>query len=289
MFPGLLAAWLAFPQAALPTTGPFVPGVVGRPVFLPGAIGLVQYDADAHFGDYEANFPSLVRLAMDAVRKGAKIIVFPEGSSYGYSSRSQCWCRPGMPSFKGKACRDVSQAAEKIPGGRSARFWSEFSRRYGVFVLFSVPEADGGKFYNTLGVAGPSGYAGKYRKRLLYDLGDSYASEGREPVVLDTPYGRFGLMICMDAWKDTPLFGEYKRLGVNALILSMDWGGNPSGDEAARIAFQARARNNGVDIYAADSAAWDGTGKYPASGSLRERSEDLGVGVSGVTVHSFQY
>jgi predicted amidohydrolase len=269
-----------------------VPEIPGGRVNLPGSIALIQYDADARFGDYEANVRNLTRMALDAVRKGAKIIVFPEGSSYGYADARRLWCRPGMAAFKGKACRDVSAAAELVPGGRSTDYWSEFSRRYGVFVLFSVPEADGGKFYNTLGVAGPSGYAGKYRKRLLYETDEAYASEGAEPFVLDTPYGRFGLMICMDIWLNPGYYEEYRRMGADAIIISMNWDDNPNGKQSAREVFRERAQANGMDIYASDSSPWDGTGKYPASGDRRERSRGLdriAIGGEGLSVHSFKY
>jgi len=78
---------------------------------------------------------------------------------------------------------------------------------------------------------------------------------------------------------------------MDAAIISMDWDDDPNGPYAAHKKFREWALEHGLDIYASDAAPWDGSGKYFASGVLRERAglPATGVGVSGVTVHSFQY
>jgi N-carbamoylputrescine amidase len=263
---------------------------INPPSYAPGAIGLLQYDGDAHFGDYEHNLAALTRLAEQAVANGSKIVVMPEGSLYGYASREELWCKPGMTTFRGKNCRDVSTVAERVPGGRSSEYWSAFARRHGVYVLFSVLEEDGGRFYNTMGIAAPDGGVGRYRKRRLYYTDQAYAEPGTEPFILDTPYGRFGLLICLDA-TDSPYFREYKAAGASAVIVSMDWDDDPHGQHSAVKKFRQWAAQDGIDIYAADSAPWDGAGKYPASGGPRERDglPATGVGEEGVSTHRFVY
>lgn len=281
---------LARPAASAPV--PAAPAAVPRPTaFSPGAIALVQYDGDSRFGDYEHNLRELTRLAEEAVAKGAKIIVTPEGSLYGYASKDELWCKPGMMEFKGRRCRDVSRVAEPVPGGRSAEYWAAFSRRHGVFVLFNVPENDGGTFYNTMGVTGPSGFTARYRKRMLYRTDEAYASAGAEPTVLKTDYGCFGLLICLDAHPQSPYFQEYKDLEVNALIIAMDWDDDPAGAYAAKLKFREWAGEQRLDIYASDAAPWDGAGKYPASGAERERDglPPDAVGVAGVSIHRVKY
>jgi predicted amidohydrolase len=195
-----------------------------------------------------------------------------------------------MTTFRGKNCRDVSTVAERVPGGRSSEYWSAFARRHGVYVLFSVLEEDGGRFYNTMGIAAPDGGVGRYRKRRLYYTDQAYAEPGTEPFILDTPYGRFGLLICLDA-TDSPYFREYKAAGASAVIVSMDWDDDPHGQHSAVKKFRQWAAQDGIDIYAADSAPWDGAGKYPASGGPRERDglPATGVGEEGVSTHRFVY
>jgi predicted amidohydrolase len=287
--PALSLLTLAAP--AVVPTAPVPAAAAAKPAFAPGVMALVQYDGDAHFGDYDHNLRELTRLAEEAVAKGAKIIVTPEGSLYGYADKDELWCKPGITEFKGRRCRDVSGVAERVPGGRSAEYWSEFSRRHGVFVLFNVPENDGGVFYNTMGVAGPSGFVARYRKRMLYRTDEAYAAPGTEPMVLKTDYGCFGLMICLDAHPQSPYFQEYKDLEVNALIIAMDWDDDPKGVYAAKLKFREWAGEHRFDIYASDAAPWDGAGKYPADGSERQRHglPPDAVGVEGVSIHRFQH
>jgi len=78
---------LATAQTEAPTLNPIQPG----------RIALVQYTSDVHFGAYgldeaglkksrEVNLKNLTQLFNESVKRGAKIVVFPEGSSLGYQS-----------------------------------------------------------------------------------------------------------------------------------------------------------------------------------------------------------
>ena len=92
-------------------------------------IALVQYDADSHYGDYDLNLENLTVLAESAASEGAQLIVLPEGSTYGYASASRLWCRPGMRTFMGKRCDDVSAVAEDVRTGRTTKYWHEFAKK----------------------------------------------------------------------------------------------------------------------------------------------------------------
>ncbi len=273
------------------TASPVSQAPAVKPAHAPGTIALIQYDGDAHFGDYEHNLQRLTALAEEAVAKGAKIIVTPEGALYGYASKDELWCRPGMTKYGGRKCRDVSNVAESIERGRTAEYWTKFSRKHGVYVLFNIPENDGTAFYNTTGVAGPKGLTASYRKRMLYKTDQAYATAGSEPTVLQTEYGSFGLLTCLDAYPKSPYFEEYKALGAEALIISMNWDDDPSGDYAAKLKFREWALLHRIDIYASDSAPWDGSAKYLSTGEERQRGglpRDA-VDVEGVSLHRFQY
>lgn len=265
--------------------------------YQPGSMALIQYNADLLFGEYQNNLQNLTQHALEAVQKGAKIIVFPEGSTWGYASEKEVWCRPGTSNnhrdllHAGKTCRDVTQASEQVPQGRTTIYWEKFAKLHQVTIVFHLIEKEGQKYYNGLGVVGPSGYITKYHKRALYWVDKMYASPGMGPTVLTTPYGKFGLMICMDATYDGPLYNEYKRLGTAAIILSMDWDQTVGGPMDAKYFFPQRAKKNGVDIYAADVSFWDGTGKYPSDGGERERFglADVAIGEEGFSLHNLNY
>ncbi len=258
----------------------------GEPV-LPPAIGLVQYDADAHFGDTATNRENLTTWALAAVEQGAKIIVFPEGSTHGYASATQLWCAPGMATFEGRSCRDVSSVAEPLPGGPTTEYWSAFAAEHDVAIVFHVPEIDDGLFYASLGVVGPDGFVTRYRKRSLYYVDTAYATPGDDSVVVDTPWGRFGLMICLDGTYDGAYYDEYLAAGVDGIIIAMDWDDDPNGEAAAITWFRERAFVNDVRIYAADVPTWDGTGLYPPGDVPRERNglPAIAIGVEGLSVH----
>lgn len=263
------------------------PGTSGS-ADLPPSIGLVQYDADAHFGDYDFNIASMTDWALQAIDRGARIIVLPEGSSYGYASTTEVWCSPGRTSWYGKSCRDVSTVAETLPGGPTTAYWDTFAREHGVYVVYHVPEVDGGTYYTSLGVVGPDGWVTRYRKRSLYYVDQAFASEGGESVVLETPWGDFGLMLCLDGTYNEPYYAPYKAAGVDGVIISMDWDEDPYGASAAITWFADRARDNDVEIYAADVSTWDGTAKYLPGGVPRERNglAPVAVGIDGISVHA---
>lgn len=249
-------------------------------------IALIQYNADAHFNQSEHNINKLTEFAATAVANGSKIIVFPEGSTYGYADKQHRWC---SDLYLDDRCVDVAQVAEVIPGGRSSNYWSAFSKKYGVYVIFNVPEIDEGTYFNTAGIAKPDGTVDKYRKRDLYYLDKYYASPGDSPFVLETSFGKFGILICKDATYPG-LLEDYGALGITSVILTMDWDANdPYGPYAARTWFQRRACTSGINIYASDQSTWDGTGFYSAEGDSRQRDglPAVAPGIDGISFHAF--
>ncbi len=285
----------------------------------PGKIALIQYNADVNFGRVNVNLTNLSQMATEAVEAGANIVVMPEGSAYGYASDTHVWCSPEkMNDSDGQAfvisesrnyikqCADVLTVAESIEDGKVTQFWTSFAREHQVYIIFSIIEKNQSenKFYNTMVITGPNGYELHYRKRVLYKVDQAYAESGEQAKVWQSPYGNFGLMICMDATYDEGTLqdpninhGEYcyrdyaYRGDVDALILQMNWDDDPHGDYAARTWFQKRAECNAIDIYASDVSAWDGTGKYPKDGSERLRNGLAAIAIDedGISYHSLNY
>ena len=247
-----------------------------------GKIALVQYDADKYFNQYQVNKKNLTAFAKTAIKNQANIIVFPEGSLYGYASTSRelKWC-----STSGPRCDDVREVAEVVPSGPSTKYWEQIAEDNSVYILFNLPEKSGSVFYNTTVIVGPQGYVGKYRKRSLYSTDTYYAKAGKDSYVLETPYGQFGLLICMDASYPGHL-ENYKKEGVDAVILMMDWDDSATSSSGAKNYFRRRSNESELTIYASDMSLWDGTGKY-APGLERERS-GLGaeaIGIDGISYH----
>lgn len=272
--------------------------------YLPGKAALVQYKSDRYLGykAWNTNTKNLTAYALRAVKEGANLIVFPEGGIYGYDDGKYIWCRPGLKKYswedQKRNCLDVSRVAESAREGISAQYWRKFAAEHGVHILFNILEKDGARFYNTNVAISPSGETQIYRKRTLYAVEQAYAQAGTSPTVWSTPYGRFGLLICIDGSdSDDPALGgefdfgyyrEYQGLGVNAILMPMNWANqDPQDSWSSKNIFENRAARYRFDLYVAD--AWDGTAKYLAVGGERERNGLPHVGAEGISYHLLRY
>jgi len=253
---------------------------------LASAIGLIQYNADRHFGDVSTNQTNLESLALEAIAQGATTIVLPEGSTHGYATAQELWCKPRMRQFNGRSCRDVSHVAEVIPGGPTTVFWHEFAKLHNVTVVYSIKEVSDNKYYNTAGVVDPRGYVDHYRKRALYWVDTAYASPGASSLMLELEGIAFGFLTCMDANYDE-YYKEYQDMGVENILLTMDWDQDPWGGRAAALFFQQQANRHTMNIFASDQSQWDGTGLYLHGSDVRVRHGIIepGVGVDGYSIH----
>lgn len=73
-----------------------------------------------------------------------------------------------------------------------------FAKQSSLFMVASLVEEDGGKFFPTAYLVGPSGVCGKYRKVHLWGAEKKWAHAGDDFPVFSTPYGYFGIMLGYD-------------------------------------------------------------------------------------------
>jgi predicted amidohydrolase len=266
---------------------------------VPGKIAVVQYRPA--FGQTETNIDRLTAYADEAVRGGANLVLFPEGAIFGYDSGAEVWCKPGMSSFQtsdgdSRECRDVSEVAELVPFDPTTQYWRTFAMERGIYVLFNIIEVSSGEYYNTLVALDPQGSVTPYRKRILFETEYPYASSGDDSVLLETPFGKFGLMICIDGFDtnaveslDRGFYTDYKAAGADAILIPMNWDTYDADNEfAAQSVFTERARRFGIDIFASD--AYNGTARYWASGIPRDRGGlPTAVNSEGVSYHTVNY
>jgi predicted amidohydrolase len=276
---------------------PLFCGGVGAAV--PGKIAVVQYQPA--FGQTETNIDRLTAYADEAARSGANLVLFPEGSILGYDNGTEVWCRPGLSSFQTndgevRECRDVSEVAEIVPYDATTQYWRDFAIDKRIYVLFNIIEVSDNEYYNTLVALDPQGNVTPYRKRILFETEYPYASPGDVPVLLETPFGKFGLMICIDGFEtnaqdslDRGFYNGYKAAGADAILIPMNWDIYDSDNEfAAQSVFADRAKRFAIDIFASD--AYDGTARYWASGSPRDRGGlPAAVNSEGISYHTVNY
>jgi predicted amidohydrolase len=149
-------------------------------------IAIVQFDAVPEA--VAANLHTMERLARQAAKKGARWIVFHEGTICDYTDR-------------------LDQLAETVPGGPSTRRMERLAKALGCFICFGLSEKDGEHFYITHVFVGPEGFIYRYRKTWLHkDPADrGYRNEyarydpGTGPELFTIDGVRATCFICADA------------------------------------------------------------------------------------------
>jgi predicted amidohydrolase len=150
-------------------------------------------------GELEYNRKLLHSLITEAAGRGAKIVVLPECAVHGYMDpgRERVWVTKDNAA---EGCPAVEPVAEPVPG-ESTRYFGSLAKKLGIYLALPLVEKSGERFYNAQVLLDPQGaVAAHHRKTNLWAPGDgTWATEAEEqPRVVDSPYGRLGLMICYE-------------------------------------------------------------------------------------------
>jgi predicted amidohydrolase len=182
--------------------------------------------AASELGQPEENRRTLADLIDRAAAKGAEVVVLPETAVTGYMSPDikRTWRVSDRPIASGLTGVDPKDAAETVPGP-STKYFGYTARRWGIYLTVPLLEVDRktGRYYNTTVLLGPDGgILIHYRKLNPWPWAEQgWASEGNlgRPVV-DTPFGRFGVLICYDIHKQAE---ELAKLKIDTLLYSIAW------------------------------------------------------------------
>lgn len=202
----------------------------------------------------EENVKKIKAMLQTAKATGAELAVLPEMCACPYEN--EAFVRYAMPADS-PFLQEMAKAAREL----------------GIYLVAgTVPEADGGKIYNTSFVYDPKGECiARHRKVHLFDInvpGGQYFMEsdtftpGKEITAFDTPWGRFGLMICYDI-----RFSEMARLtgeGANAIIVPAAFN-LTTGPAHWEISFRMRALDQQVFMVGC-APARDADSSYQAWG-----------------------
>ncbi len=157
-------------------------------------------------GDPAANRRRMADLAQRALDGGARVVLLPELAACGYD----------LPR--------LNVLAEPLDGETAAAM-SGLAARYRAYLAWGMAERDGGRFYNTLALAGPEGnLLARYRKTHLIPLLNEpdYFTPGDDIVVVPTDIGRVGLAICYDL-RFPGLFQRMVSLGAEMILVAAQW------------------------------------------------------------------
>jgi nitrilase len=174
--------------------------------------------------DREASTEKAISLTLEAGKKGANIVVFPEAFIPAYPRGLTFGAKIGSRSPEGR--KDWLRYWENsvpVPS-QTTEMLGEAAREAGVYLAIGVIERDnefsGGTVYCTVLFFGPDGaLLGKHRKlkptgseRLIWGEGD-----GSTLPVFDTPYGKIGALICWENYMPLARAAMYAK-GVQIYI-----------------------------------------------------------------------
>lgn len=206
--------------------------------------------------DVKSNLGKMEKMVEQAASAGAQVVVLPEMFCCLYQTES------------------FLRYNEPVNG----QIWSalkETARRNKVYLIGGSMPEDGmdGHIYNTCFSFDPQGeQIGRHRKVHLFDVdikngmrfkeSDTFTS-GKELTILETPFGRLGIMICFDI-----RFPEWSRLlslsGAEVIIVPAAFN-MTTGPAHWQMSFKARALDNQVFMLGC-SPARDETGPYVSYG-----------------------
>lgn len=148
-------------------------------------VALAQFPCK--IGNKQYNISRMKKYIEKAQSHDADIIIFPEMSLTGYTTRDLTY-----------------ELAENVPG-KSIEKMDGFAKEYGLYIVFGMPERSrkgDAILYNTAVLVGPEGYVGKYRKMHLptHSVFEEkrYFRLGYHTPIFQTGIGPIGMMICYD-------------------------------------------------------------------------------------------
>lgn len=166
------------------------------------------------------NLRTITNLVRQAAHRGAKIVVLPECSLQGYLDPTTwtSWSKSASDKMP------AASVAESVPGPSTALL-GELAAELNLYLCIGMLEGAEGKFYNAQVLFSPDGkIIAHHRKRGIWTPGDStWVTPGDLPIqVVDTEFGRLGLMICFDFHTLPPLLAEQ---GADIVLYSVGWYG----------------------------------------------------------------
>ena len=151
--------------------------------------------------DVTATLQKAADLTADAVRRGAKVVLFPEAFVSAYPRGASFGASVGARSREGREQFALYHSSSiDVPGPAADRL-GDIARKNSTHLVIGVIERDGGTLYCTVLFFAPDGrLMGKHRKlmptgseRLIWGFGD-----GSTMPVFDTAHGRLGAVICWE-------------------------------------------------------------------------------------------
>jgi len=265
------------PQPLLPISAPTEPAKKLAPVTSvtygevfetppydkPALVCVAAIQMASELGRITSNRDRMTVLANQAASLGVQMVVFPECALQGYMDvhGNRTWTTEKDASGE----LDVSVVATTVPGSLTRHF-ADVARARKIYIALPLIEVADGVYYNALILLDPKGeIVAHHRKNSLWPPGDAswVTSAPAKASVVDTPFGRVGLMICHDLHT---MPGVLKKARADIVLYAVGWYG-PNVENWYRDIFPRRyVQPNGFAVVAANWAVppgekdWGGAG-----------------------------
>lgn len=184
--------------------------------------------------DKLGNFDLLERFARRAADDGADVVVTPEGFLEGY-----LWNDDDPQQFSQTQYFDVGETVDG-PFLDRVRALARDSR---IYLVVGFAELRGSRINNSVIVCSPEGESVLRYSKTHTAADEPYNTKGSEFPVVDTPFGRWGALICMD--RQLPETARILAIRGAQLILVPAWG---MCGEMNDVMMRTRAYENGVHV-----------------------------------------
>ncbi|MDY3035781.1 MAG: carbon-nitrogen hydrolase family protein [Absicoccus sp.] len=220
-------------------------------------INLAVVNFTCVWGNKAANLHRIKEYTIAAGKRGMDMIVFPETALTGYDNDLDHQGQEKMH----------CQLAETIPGDSTEKM-TKVAKKYGMYVVFGMPECKDGKVYNSAAIIEPSGKIYSYRKIHLPFDEKEWAVNGNQPVLIQTPFGPVGVSICYDTYCFPELIRYYTAKGARLCLNVTACPDVPCTAGAAKLTIPAYAYINYVFIASANLCGYDKRSRFIGGSSV---------------------
>jgi predicted amidohydrolase len=189
-------------------------------------------------GDRSGNFARIENAVVEAKNKGADVACFPETSLFG-------WVNP-----------EAHERARPIPGEDTDRL-CRLAEKYRIFLSVGLAEKEDDKLFDTAVLIDDAGkILLKHRKiNILAKLMTPPYTPGSDIKVAETRFGRIGLLICADTFRDE-LLKRMAELEPDLVLVPYGWAAEEDrwpghGEELKETVVEA-ARTIGAPVVGTD-------------------------------------
>jgi predicted amidohydrolase len=224
----------------------------------PGSCRVAVAQASPVYLDGGATIAKGVSLIGEAAGSGAQIVAFPETWVPGYPLWIYGAAAWGDERAKRAYARLIAESVE-VPSP-ATELLSDAAVRHGVEVVMGINELCGGTLFNSLLYLRPDGQVLVHRKlvpthaeRIVWGR----AEDGSGLVVVDTPYGGLGGLICWEHWMPLARFAMHAQ-SEQIHVAAWPWGYELAHLASRHYAFEGRAFVVVAGGYMPTSAVPDG-------------------------------